>query len=538
MKYGIELEVFRHQLGSVAEEMGIVLRKTAFSANIKERRDYSCAVYDASGQTVAMGEHMPVHLGAMPMSVQHAIHDCAPGPGDVVILNDPFRGGTHLPDITAVSGVFLPGQRRPAFYVANRAHHADVGGMAPGSMPLAREIYQEGLRIPPVLLMHKGAIRQDILDLVLANVRTPEERRGDLLAQVMSLRRGEMRLVALIRRNGHSRTAHNMARNMARNIAHNMAHNMERLLRYTESMMRASISRIPDGNYHFEDCLDNDGVSSEPVWIRVAIRIAGTEAIIDFTGTDKQRPGPVNANLAIVTAATAYVFRCLLREDVPFTSGLLRPLRIIAPEGCVVNAQSPAAMAAGNVETSQRITDVLLGALSKALPDRIPAASSGTMNNLSFGGEDLHRERPFAHYETIAGGMGASRASEGQSGVHTHMTNSWNTPVEALENQFPVRVTSYSIRRESGGKGACIGGDGIVREYEFLEPVTATLLADRRERGPYGLAGGASGACGANVVIRGHHTHQIKSKSEIALQPGDRLRIASPGGGGWGRPQA
>jgi len=517
LKHAIEVEVFRHLLASIAEEMGIVLRKTAFSANIKERRDYSCAVYDARGQTVAMGEHMPVHLGAMPMSVRFAIDEVAPGPGDVVILNDPFRGGTHLPDITAVKAVFLPGQRKPSFYVANRAHHADVGGMAPGSMPMAREIFQEGIRIPPILLVHRDQVREDILGLLLANVRTPEERHGDLMAQLMSLKRGELRLLELVERYG----------------PRPVARNMDRLMDYSERVMRASIQRIPDGEYRFADCLDNDGVTSDPVWIRVAVRIHGDQATLDFTGTDLQRPGPVNANLAIVTAAASYVFRCLIREDVPFTSGLMRPLKIIAPEGSVVNALSPAPMAAGNVETSQRITDVLLGALAQALPDRVPAASSGTMNNVSFGGFDARRNRAFAHYETIAGGMGASAAGPGQSAVHTHMTNSWNTPVEALEYQFPVRVTAYSVRRGSGGAGQSAGGDGVIREYEFLEPVTLTLLTDRLTREPYGLGGGQHGAPGQNWLIREGTRQSPPAKGELALGKNDRLRIESPGGGGW-----
>jgi N-methylhydantoinase B len=305
---------------------------------------------------------------------------------------------------------------------------------------------------------------------------------------------------------------------------------MTRLLDYSEAMMAAAISRIPDGEYRFEDCLDNDGFTPGPVWIRVAIRIRGNRAQVDFTGTDPQRAGPVNANFAIVTAATAYVFRCLLNEDVPFTSGLLRPVDIVAPKGCVVTAEAPAAMAAGNVETSQRITDVLLGALAKALPERIPAASSGTMNNFSFGG------RGFAHYETIAGGMGASPDAPGRSAVHTHMTNSWNTPVEALEYQFPVRVSAYSVRRGSGGTGARDGGDGIVREYEFLQPAKVTLLADRRERGPWGLEGGGAGQPGHNLRIRpGRRPEPVPAKSEFTVEPGERVRIETPGGGAHGK---
>jgi N-methylhydantoinase B/oxoprolinase/acetone carboxylase alpha subunit len=516
----IELELFRQMLGSIADEMGIVLRKTAYSANIKERRDYSCAIYDRHGHTVAMGEHMPVHLGAMPLSVDFARQAFRFRPGDVVILNDPFRGGTHLPDITAVSGVFLGGRKSPSFYLANRAHHADVGGMSPGSMPLAQEIFQEGIRIPPARLVSKGEVQKDLWNLILANVRTPVEREGDLLAQLMSLRRGEERLRAIDARYGTTA----------------VARNMNRLQSYSEKMMRAALRALPDGEYPFEDFLDDDGAGGNPVRIAVVLRIRGDEAEVDFSGTDPQAAGPVNANRAILTAATGYVFRCLLREEVPFTSGLLRPLRIIAPDGLVVSALMPAAMAAGNVETSQRITDVLLGALAQVVPEAIPAASSGTMNNLSFGGHDTRRQRPFAYYETIAGGMGAGPEHDGHSATHTHMTNSWNTPVEALEHQFPLRIREYSIRRGSGGEGARLGGDGIVREWEFLERAKVTLLSDRRTRGPYGLDGGSPGSPGRNLLSRRGRTTVTASKTEFHVESGDVFRIETPGGGGHGHP--
>jgi N-methylhydantoinase B/oxoprolinase/acetone carboxylase alpha subunit len=520
LRVEVALELFKHILTSIAEEMGIVLRKTANSANIKERRDYSCAVYDSRGETVAMGDHMPVHLGAMPLSVAHARAAHRIGPGDVVIVNDPFAGGTHLPDITAVSGVFLDGSRNASFYLANRAHHADVGGMSPGSMPLAREIYQEGLRLPPVKLVKSGEVNNDLLNLILANVRTPEERRGDLFAQLMSVQRGEQRLREIVARYG----------------LRMVVRNMRRLQDYSERVLRAAISRLPDGSYRFEDSLDSDGVSGRPVFIRVHIEISGDSALVDFTGSDPQAAGPVNANYAIVVSAIAYVFRCLIEEDIPFTAGLLRPVTIRVPEGSVVNARPPAAMAAGNVETSQRITDVLLGALAQAAPGLIPAASSGTMNNLSFGGWDALRERPFAYYETIAGGMGAGPRHGGQSAVHTHMTNSWNTPAEALEHQYPVRVRRYRIRRNSGGKGANSGGSGIVREIEFLAPVEVTILSDRRETRPYGLAGGDAGQPGRNILIRAGRTHPVGSKARFELSAGDILRVETPGGGGFGSP--
>ncbi len=514
----IELELFRHLLVSIAEEMGAVLRKTSFSANIKERRDYSCAVYDAQGETVAMGDHMPVHLGAMPLSVRHAMEAFDLGPGDVAILNDPFRGGTHLPDITAVSAVFAKGSRKPAFYVANRAHHADVGGMSPGSMPLAREIYQEGIRIPPVLLARGGRIDRAILDLILANVRTPVEREGDLLAQIMAIKRGEQRLLELTAKYGLAK----------------LNRNMTALKNYSERMLRAAIRRLPPGTYSAEDVLDDDGITARSVKIAARITIDGDGASIDFSGSDKQAEGSVNANYAVAVSAVTYVFRCLVREDIPYTAGVMRPLEVIAPSGLVVSAQPPAAMAAGNVETSQRITDVVLRALARAAPESIPAASSGTMNNLTFGGWDASRGRAFAYYETIAGGMGASAIGPGLSATHTHMTNSWNTPVEAFEHFYPLRIRSYRIRSGSGGAGKHRGGDGIVREYEFLTPTDVTILSDRRQHSPYGLAGGKPGARGRNTLLRGARVTSLPGKTRFEVRPGDMLRIETPGGGGYG----
>jgi N-methylhydantoinase B/oxoprolinase/acetone carboxylase alpha subunit len=506
-----DLEVFRNLFVSIAEEMGAVLRRTAFSANIKERRDYSCAVYDGEGRTIAMGDHMPVHLGAMPLSVQHVLEAFTLGPGDVVIVNDPFRGGTHLPDITAVSAA-------GPFYVANRAHHADVGGMSPGSMPLAREIYQEGLRIPPVLLMRRGEVRNDVMNLILANVRTPDERRGDLLAQVMANRRGEERLREIIGRYGLSRTRKNA----------------EALLDYSERVTRAMLREIPNGDYQFEDFLDDDGVTDQPVRIAVTLRIRRDRAEVDFTGSDPQAAGPVNANFAIAVAAAMYCFRCLISTGVPYNAGLLRPIHVIAPDRTVVNAGAPAAMAAGNVETSQRITDVILGALAQAIPDRIPAASSGSMNNISFGGWDRMRNRPFSYYETIAGGMGASARADGRSAVHTHMTNSWNTPIEAFEHEYPLQVESYRIRPGSGGAGAHRGGDGIIRELRFLEETEITILSDRRARGPWGLEGGEDGKPGLNELVVNGRVSKLGAKTRVTAKPGSVLRISTPGGGGYG----
>ena len=550
----VELEVFKNLYHSIAEEMGAALRRTSFSPNIKERRDYSCAVFDSAGQVIAMGDHMPVHLGSMPMSVAAAVAQCELAPGDVVMLNDPFVGGTHLPDITLVMPVYVKVTRhgKPDFYVASRAHHADVGGTFPGSMGPCREIYQEGLRIPPVKIMRGGKIVADILALLLNNVRTPEEREGDLGAQIAACQTGAQRLREICERYGVARAKRAAAD----------------LLVYSEEMMRAFLRTIPPGEYQAEDFLDDDGVDTHPVRIAVTIRVQTSLAApnrkrlatsekrttkserrtphltIDFTGSDPQVQGAVNAVEAITFSACFYVFRCLLQEDVPATSGLMRPIRVIAPLGTVVNAKPPSAVAGGNVETSQRIVDVLLKALAQAIPDRIPAAASGTMNNLTIGGIDLRlgnprlgdprTGEPFAYYETIAGGMGARPTKDGVSGVHTHMTNSLNTPAEALEYAYPIRLRQYSLRDNSGGAGLHTGGDGIIREIEVLTDAQVTLLADRRSRGPYGLAGGADGARGRTVIVRRDGAEEeIPGKTSVRLRSGERVRIESPGGGGW-----
>jgi N-methylhydantoinase B len=550
----IELEIFKNILHSIAEEMGAALRRTAFSPNIKERRDYSCALFDSAGQAIAMGDHMPVHLGSMPMSVRAAIDDLQLGPGDMAMLNDPFRGGTHLPDITLVAPVFVshvgpnrstqdvgtgalarsgPAKARrssPDFYVASRAHHADVGGMYAGSMGMCREIYQEGFRIPPVKIMRSGQLDRDVLALLLANVRTPQERRGDLGAQVAACHTGEARLQEICVRYGLKRVQQASSE----------------LIQYSEEMMQFFLKQVPPGTYSAEDFLDDDGVTDEPIRIACAVTFhpraraksknRGPLVTVDFTGSSSQVAGSINAVEAMTVSACFYVLRCLLSDDVPATAGLLRGIRIVAPIGSVVNAKPPAAVAGGNVETSQRIVDVLLKALAHALPDRIPAAASGTMNNLTIGGIDPRTGEPFAYYETIAGGMGAPPTKNGVSGVHTHMTNSLNTPVEALEYAYPFRVTEYSIRRGSGGKGKFRGGDGVVREIELLTESEVTMLSDRRKRGPYGLAGGGDGAPGQTTVTRQDGSQQqLPSKISVRLKKGDRVRVESPGAGGFSK---
>ena len=561
----VELEIFKNLYHSIAEEMGAALRRTAFSPNIKERRDYSCAVFDGAGEVIAMGDHMPVHLGSMPMSVRAAIDAGTMGPGDVVMLNDPFCGGTHLPDITLVAPVFVgkswhgQGKQRkqqghsqnsrgrgarghmnvliagPDFYVASRSHHADVGGAYPGSMGLCREIYQEGVRIPPVKLMQCGEMNREVLALLLNNVRTPEEREGDLGAQIAACHTGAERLRQVCARYGVGR---------ARAAA-------GELLKYSEELMRTFLRGVPAGEYRSEDFLDGDGIRGNPIKIAVNLTVhregreflrrplkAGPHPMItvDFTGSDSQVEGSVNAVAAITYSACFYVFRCLLAEDVPAAAGLMRPIEVIAPEGTIVNARPPAAVAGGNVETSQRIVDVLLRALAQAVPDRIPAAASGTMNNLTIGGVDPRTGEPFAYYETVAGGMGARPDKAGVSGVHTHMTNSLNTPAEALEYAYPLRVRKYSLRAGGGGPGKFRGGDGIVREIEVLTDCEVTLLADRRSRGPWGLSGGKDGAAGRTSIAHSDGTvEEMPGKFSTRLRAGERIRIETPGGGGWGR---
>jgi len=520
----VVLAVFQSAVHSIAEEMGAALRRTALSPNIKERRDYSCAVFDGQGRVIAMGDHMPVHLGSMPMSVHAAIAAIHFAPGDIAILNDPYAGGTHLPDITMVLPVFVPGQAEPAFYVSTRAHHADVGGRFAGSMGPAENIFQEGIRIPPVRIVRGGTLDREMLDLILLNVRTPREREGDLNAQMGACRVGEKRILEVASKYGISKSQELI----------------EELLDYSERLVRAELSTMPAGDFSAEDWLDDDGVTDIPR--RICVRITfdpGAGAVrIDFSGSSAQVAGSLNAVRAITLSACFYVLRCLLQEDAPATEGILRPLTLEASAGTIVNALPPAAVAGGNVETSQRIVDVLLRALATAIPERIPAASAGTMSNLTIGGIDPRTEEPFTYYETAAGGMGARPGLDGISGVQTHMTNSLNTPIEALEYAYPFRVRRYGYRYGSGGEGKYRGGDGLVREVEMLADAQVTLLAERRRFQPYGLNGGQDGAHGHASLNRnldgGEVEQELPGKCSIQVSSGDILRIETPGGGGWG----
>ncbi|PKB65411.1 MAG: 5-oxoprolinase [SAR202 cluster bacterium Io17-Chloro-G2] len=525
----ISLEVFKNMFISVAEEMGVALQRTSYSPNIKERRDYSCSVFDARGQMVAQAAHVPVHLGAMPASVQAALETFPRGlgPGDLVILNDPYLGGTHLPDITLVAPVYIrddgeDGSQHLAGYVANRGHHADVGGMTPGSLPLSTELYQEGTIIPPIKLARRGRLNQEVIQLICRNSRTPEERRGDLSAQIASIRVGERRLQEVTARYGIAETSEHMAA----------------LLDYSERVTRQAIEEIPDGVYRVLDHMDDDGLSEHLVPIAVAITVAGDGMTVDFTGTSPQRPGCINAPQAVTLSACLYVIRCVVGGDAPANEGCLRPMNIITPLGTLVNPEPQHGVAGGNVETSQRITDVLFAALAQALPLRIPASSQGTMNNVLVGGHDPVRDKPFVYYETIGGGMGARPEKHGISGIQTHMTNTLNTPIEALEFAFPMRLIRYALRRGTGGDGQFKGGDGMVRDVEFLSPARVTVLSERRKLPPPGSHGGHHGEPGENVLFRGGYEEvRLAGKETLDVEAGDILSIRTPGGGGWGEPE-
>jgi N-methylhydantoinase B len=505
--------------------MGAALRGAAYSPNIKERRDYSCALFDGTGRVVAMGDHMPVHLGAMPMSVRAAIEAYpALSEGDVVVLNDPFAGGTHLPDITLVAPVFVAGRNStaPLAYLSVRAHHADVGGIAAGSMPLAREIYQEGLRLPPVLLMRGGERNHDVWRIITANVRTPTEREGDLGAQVGAITRGRIRLLELVATRG----------------AGNVRSAMNELIDYADRLVRAGIALIPPGEYSAEDAIEDDGFGNGPLHIRATIRVRDEELQVDFSGTAGQTTGGINAVAAITDSAVRYVVRCvveaLLGQTLPAGGGQMATVQLSLPERTIVNAAPPASVAAGNVETSQRITDVLLLALAQALPGLIPAQSQGTMNNLTIGGIDPRSGEPFAYYETMAGGMGANSQRGGLTAVHVHMSNSLNTPIEALEHAYPLRLLRYQIRRGSGGQGRHAGGDGVRRDVMLLTDADVSLLSERRQNGPAGSNGGSPGEPGRNVLLHNDVESELPAKATFRARAGDVLSLRSPGGGGSG----
>jgi N-methylhydantoinase B len=513
----ILLEVFKNRFISIAEEMGVTLNRTAFSPNIKERRDFSCAIFNDEGEMIAQAAHIPVHLGSMPLSVKEAINNIEFNIGDMVILNDPFKGGTHIPDVTIIAPVFVDTRKKPQFYVANRAHHADMGGMSAGSMPISTTIFQEGLIIPPLKIIEKDTLDRKLLNLILNNVRTKNEREGDFAAQFMANKVGIRRICELVEK-------YNLS-----TVREYALHLMD----YSEKILREFISNLINEKVSFNDYLDDDGQNSEKIKIAVDISIANNTLILDFSESDQQVLGNVNAVYSITLSSVLYVFRSLVDSEIPTNAGCFRPLEVITRKGTVLDALFPAAVAAGNVETSQRIVDVVLGALSKILPDKVPAASQGTMNNVTIGGIDERNNEPFTYYETIGGGMGAAEGYNGASAVHSHMTNTLNTPVEALEFAYPIEVIEYSVRRNSGGIGKYRGGDGIVRDLKLLSDAEVTVISERRKIAPYGLFGGKGGAPGKNIIIEAGTKKVMPSKFSLRLKKGDRVIIETPGGGGF-----
>jgi N-methylhydantoinase B len=549
----VALAVFRHKLTSVADTMGATLRRAAFSANIKERLDYSCAVFDSRARLLAQAAHIPVHLGAMEAAVKAATEGRTWELGDIVVLNDPYRGGSHLPDLTTVSAVFVGGAIRG--YVATRAHHADIGGPEPGSMATARDLFGEGLVIPPVRLAGRDGLSGDVAALILANSRTPDERTGDLMAQIAAHRRGEDHLGLVIRSfdegpgssGGGASDAPPVTAAAAQPIGGSAGSTardetpFDRLCRQSigsaARVSEALAATIGRGPFEFEDVLEGDGVDQAPIRIHVAISQADGTVTFDFTGSSGQCRGNLNAPLAVTRSAVSYVWSCLL-EGGPQNAGSFECLHVVAPTGSVLNPVRPAGVAGGNVETSQRVADVVMGALAQALPHRVPAASQGTMNNLMFGGRN-RAGAPFTYYETLGGGAGAGPQRDGAHAIQVHMTNTANTPVEALEATFPVRVLGYARRYGSGGSGAHRGGDGLQRRIQFLVPARVTLLTDRRDRAPFGLAGGSPGAPGANILEPSPQDSsrswiELPAKGSYDVAAGDVLMIQTPGGGGWG----
>ena len=506
----IQLSLFSSRLTAICDEMGAALRHAAFSPNIRDRLDYSCAVFDARGELCAQAAHIPVHLGSMAYAMRDVIHRFDWRPGDIVIFNDPYLGGTHLPDVTLVAPVMM--EQQLLGFVANRAHHADIGADSPGSMPLSRSLQEEGQIISPQYLVAGGKLLTDVMDRLATSTRNPTESRGDFSAQMSSASTGVKRLQVLISSLGVSAYASSLVS----------------LNDYAENMARHALQQIPDGEYKFKDVMDDDGLGHIDVGIVITLTIEAGTAQIDFTGTADQVAGNINCPLSVAAAAVFYVFRCLMPAGTLACAGSFRPITLSAPKGCLVNAEYPAAVAAGNVETSTRIVDVLLGALAQAIPERIPAASHGSMNNIAMGSDDP--VAPWDYYETIGGGMGAGAMTPGIDGVQTHMTNTLNTPIEVLEMQYPLRVSRYALRPDSGGVGRHRGGNGLIREFVFLREAKATLLTERRCYSPWGLQGGGAGQCGLNIL----NNEKLAGKVELQLKADDRLRVETPGGGGHG----
>jgi N-methylhydantoinase B len=508
----VALSLFSHRMAAICEEMGAVLKRSAISTNIRDREDFSCALFDVHGQLIAQAAHIPVHLGSMAFAMTEVIGHFDWSDGDVIVFNDPFLGGTHLPDITVLMPIYIADTR--VGFSATRAHHADIGGVSPGSMGVETRLQDEGLVISPCYWFKAGQQDMDLADRFRDVVRAADERLGDLAAQRAAC------LLAVKRLSEFS--------------VSRLSTMFAELMVVSEHYGRKAVAGIPDGTYAFEDALEDDGLGSGVLPVKVSISIQGEQAVIDFTGTAEQCRGPVNCPLAVTAASVYYVFRCLMPKYTPQTAAIFHAISITAPVGCMVNAGAGAAVAAGNVETSQRIVDIVLGALAKAVPDQIPAAAQGTMNNVIFGGNSA--EDDWVYYETLAGGMGAFAQGDGLSAVQCHMTNTKNSSIEVLEMHYPIQIREYVIRSGSGGKGIHAGGDGLVREWEVTQDCHLSLLSERRSSRPYGLAGGEAGQCGRNRLWRDDKWMDLPAKGSLSLKKGDRIRIETPGGGGFGKP--
>ena len=505
----IELNIFASRLEAVCDEMGASLRNAAFSPNIRDRLDFSCAVFDAQGGLCAQAAHIPVHLGSMAYAMAGIVAGIEWAAGDMVVLNDPFLGGTHLPDVTLIAPLFHGGDLTA--FLVNRAHHADIGSSSPGSMPVSSHLNEEGQVIPPGYLLRRGALDKGFLGRLSDANRNPRESAGDFSAQISANRIGLERLGRMVDQWGREA----------------FLRGLDALNDYAEKLARDALARIPDGEYRYTDLMDDDGQGNVDIPIRVCIEVRAAEVVVDFSGSAGQVAGNINCPLSVAAAAVFYVFRCLMPPQTPACAGAFRPIRLQAPAGSLLNACSPAAVAAGNVETSTRVVDAVLGALAQVLPSEIPAASHGSMNNLAMGSGG---DKPWDYYETIGGGMGAGAGRDGLHGVQTHMTNTLNTPIEVIENRFPLRVTRYGLRGGSGGKGRHRGGDGLVREFEFLAPAQVSLLTERRSHQPWGMAGGEPGASGRNLL----DGEAVPGKVSLSIEQGQRLTIETPGGGGYG----
>lgn len=507
---GIALSIFASRLSSICDEMGAVLQRAALSPNIKDRLDYSCAIFDAAGELCAQAAHIPVHLGSMAYAMRDVVRDINWRDGAMIVVNDPFLGGTHVPDVTIIAPLFVDGAL--VAFVANRAHHANIGAATPGSMPLSTSVHDEGLVLAPQVLVENGVWNESLMQLLAAATGKDASTRADFAAQVSANRAGVARLQALVRANGHDA----------------FCVGIDALNEHGAQIASKAVRAIPSGVYTFTDFMDDDGFGACDLPIVVTLRVEPGHIAVDFSGTAPQTPGNINCPLSVAAAAVYYVLRCLMPPHTPTCAGAFRCLTLTAPAGCLVNARYPAAVAAGNVETSTRIVDALLGALAQAVPQLVPAASQGSMNNVALGARDA--AGAWDYYETIGGGMGASGVGPGVSVVQTHMTNTLNTPIESLEMHYPLRVTQYEMRRGSGGAGRHNGGDGLLRGFRFLRPATVTLLTERRRRRPWGLAGGTAGLAGENRL----DGILLPGKTTFTAQPGQTLTIATPGGGGWG----